>query len=254
MKFSLRPGVQEGGYVLLGIAIGLVIMGIFMGAAVPVWEHVNQRDREEELLWRGKQYVRAIERYQRKYPGAFPAKVEDLVKDKFLRKAYEDPMSEEGEWTILRQNSPEVKAITGVGGGRRQTGQGQQGQQSQQGLASRERSRSLGQSSGLGQRSMTGQALGGIIGVSSMSEDEAIRKPGKKEELFLQTAGSGEKYNEWLFIFVAARNPQQQNPGGARLPGGRPGQQQPGQPGNRGPGWRQNPGGNNPRSPAPRQP
>ncbi len=249
MTISFRSDARERGYVLLGIAIGLVIMGIFMAAAVPVWEHVNQRGREDELLWRGKQYVRAIERYQRKYPGAFPSKVEDLVKDKFLRKAYEDPMSEDGEWKILRQNSPEVRGVTGVGGEPRQR---QRGQQGQQGLQSQERSRSLGQTSGLGRRSMTGQALGGIIGVSSKSEDEAIRKPGKKEELFLRTVGSGEKYNEWLFIYVAARNLQQQNPGGSRQPG-RTGQQR-GQPGQQGQGGFQNPGTSNPRSPAPRQP
>ena len=34
----LRPlDSNDRGYVLLGIAIGLVIMGIFMAAAVPVW-------------------------------------------------------------------------------------------------------------------------------------------------------------------------------------------------------------------------
>ena len=237
----LSPDSNDRGYVVLAIAIGLVIMGIFMAAAVPVWEHVNQREREEELFWRGKQYVRAIEQYQRKYPGAFPSKVEVLVKDKFLRQAYEDPMSKDGEWKILRQNSPEMRGITNPGGVKRQAAGGR----------AESPQRSLGQSSGLGQQSMTGQALGGIIGVSSTSEEEAIRKPGKKEELFLRTMGSGEKYNEWLFIYVAARDPGQPNPGGARQPGGRPSQQQSGQ---RGPGWRQNPGGSNPRSPAPRQP
>ncbi len=232
---------NDRGYVLLGIAIGLVIMGIFMAAAVPVWEHVNQREKEEELLWRGRQYVRALERYQRKYPGAFPAKMEDLVKDKFLRKIYEDPMSEDREWRILRQNSPEVRAITTPGGGRRQRGRGR----------SELPQRRLGDPSGLGRRSMTGQALGGIVGVASKSEDEAIRRPGKKEELFLRTVGEGAQYNEWLFIYVAARNPQQQNPAarGPRQPGqsqrGRPGTGQPGQAG---------PGGNTPRPPGPPRP
>ena len=240
----LRPlDSNDRGYILLGIAIGLVIMGIFMAAAVPVWEHVNQREKEEELLWRGRQYVRALERYQRKYPGAFPAKMEDLVKDKFLRKIYEDPMSEDREWRILRQNSPEVRAITIPGGGQRQRGGGR----------SELRQRRLGDPSGLGRRAVTGQALGGIVGVASKSEDEAIRRPGKKEELFLRTVGEGAQYNEWLFIYVAARNPQQQNPGarGPRQPGqsqrGRPGTGQPGQPGQPGPG------GNTPRPPgAPR--
>ena len=233
MTSPFRAHAHERGYVLLGIAIGLVIMGIFMAAAVPVWEHVNQREKEEEMLWRGRQYVRALERYQRKYPGAFPAKMEDLVKGKFLRKIYEDPMSEDREWRILRQNSPEMRAITTPGGSRRQRGGGR----------SELPQRRLGAPSGLGRRAVTGQALGGIVGVASKSEDEAIRRPGKKEAQFLRTVGEGAQYNEWLFIYVAARNPQQQNPG-ARGPR-QPGQSQRGRPGTGKPGT----GGNTPRPP-----
>jgi type II secretory pathway pseudopilin PulG len=85
---------SESGYVLLGIVILLVILGIGMGAAVPVWQHVMQREKEEELIWRGFQYAQAIERYQKKYPGAFPPNLEVLVKEKFLRKLYKDPMKD----------------------------------------------------------------------------------------------------------------------------------------------------------------
>ena len=106
-----RHGERERGYVLFGIAIGLVILGIAMTAAVPLWQKVMQREREQELIFRGYQYMQAIELYQRKYPGAYPADIDVLVKEKFLRKAYTDPFSEdgEGEFRILRQMSPELQ-------------------------------------------------------------------------------------------------------------------------------------------------
>ena len=88
-----RHGERERGYVLFGIAIGLVILGIAMTAAVPLWQKVMQREREQELIFRGYQYMQAIELYQRKYPGAYPADIDVLVKEKFLRKAYTDPFS-----------------------------------------------------------------------------------------------------------------------------------------------------------------
>ena len=245
----MRSGTRsDEGYVLLGIAIGLVIMGIFMAAAVPVWDHVIQRDREEELIWRGRQYVQAIERYQRKYPGAFPANMEVLVDEKFLRKAYEDPMAEEGEWRILRQNSPELRSLMAPGtqlpgqrADRRFRAPGRPGQPSR-----------LGQPSQLGRRSMTGEALGGIVGVASASEKETIRIPGQKQAAFLKTVGEAKQYSEWLFVFQVAPDPTQ--PPGARGQRGRRGR--PGQPGQAGQAGRpgQRPGAGPGRSNRPQPP
>jgi len=249
---------SEQGYVLLGIAIGLVIMGIFMAAAVPAWEYVIQREKEEELLWRGRQYVKALERYQRKYPGAFPASVDALVEEKFLRKAYEDPMSGEGEWRILRQNSPELQGpVPG----------GPQGPQAMPGRDPRIRApqpfrspQPIGRPSQLGRQSlqsMTDQQLGGIVGVASASDKSTIRIPGRKEAAFLRTVGEGEKYNEWLFVFQVAQDPTQPGLGQPGRPGQGPGGQPPVRPGfpGGGPGG---PGGfntpntpNRPRSPNP---
>ena len=41
---------HEDGYVLFGIAIGLVILGIAMTAAVPLWQKIVQREREKARL------------------------------------------------------------------------------------------------------------------------------------------------------------------------------------------------------------
>ena len=53
---------------------------------MPVWSHATRREREEELIWRGEQYRRAIMLFQRKYANTFPPNLDILVEQKFLRK------------------------------------------------------------------------------------------------------------------------------------------------------------------------
>jgi hypothetical protein len=62
-----------------------------------------RRDREQEMVHRGQQYVRAIRRYYRKF-GRYPSKIEDLETSnniRFLRRRYKDPMVPNGEWKVL---------------------------------------------------------------------------------------------------------------------------------------------------------
>ena len=228
-SLSTAAECGEGGYVLLGVTIILVIMGLFMGLAAPVWQHVMKREREEELLWRGRQYVRAIELYQRKFPGAFPPNIDILVEQKFLRKAYTDPMVKDGEWKVLRQLSPEVRRMMNPAA--RAGDQGERGRSGRSpGLSQSQSQRQKRSTTTRSPRSRLGggsgeQGLGGIVGVMSTSEEDSIRIIDGKD-----------KYSEWLFVYVQQRR-------GARRPGrgrgqpGRPGQQpglggqQPGRPG-----------------------
>ena len=228
---STRHRQQEKGYVLLGIAIGIVILGIFMGAAVPVWQHVMQREREEELMWRGMQYVGAIERYQKKFPGAYPPTVEILVEQKFLRRAYKDPMTEDGEWRIIRQLSPEVRVLpgsvgpqgqpAGMGSGTRggtrggQRGQGGSGFGDRRGGAGSFGGQQGGPSSfsgtgGFESRGKDDLALGGMVGVASRSTEKSIKVWAGKET-----------YDQWLFISLpqAAQRPGGIAPGAPGPPG-----------------------------------
>jgi type II secretory pathway pseudopilin PulG len=197
---------RQSGYVLLGITIAIVIMGIFMGLAGPVWQTVMKREREEELLWRGRQYVRAIELYQKKYPGAYPANLEILVKEKFLRKLYPDPMAEDGEWKILRQLSPEVRRMQNPAGRAGGLRDGDKGNRQARGKSASKRQP---RRSSFGARG--DERLGGIVGVVSKSEEESLRIIDGKSA-----------YNEWLFVYV-------QDARGTRRPGA-PGRRPPGAP------------------------
>jgi hypothetical protein len=80
-------------------------MIIAASAAVPNLLIQGQREKEEELIWRGEQYVRAIRLYYRKY-GRFPQSIEDLHKSRnqlrFLRKPYPELMNrKDGSWRLI---------------------------------------------------------------------------------------------------------------------------------------------------------
>jgi type II secretory pathway pseudopilin PulG len=79
---------------------GLAIMGIAWTLVVPVWKQYVQREKEAELIFRAGQYARAVALYQRKYANAFPPSVEVLLREKFLRKKYKDPITK-GDFRYL---------------------------------------------------------------------------------------------------------------------------------------------------------
>lgn len=229
---SHRAGSKQDGYILFGIAVALIILGIFMGIAVPLWQKIMQREREQELIFRGYQYMQAIELYQRKFPGAYPPNLDILVDQKFLRKAYTDPMTEDGEWRFIRQLSPELQPggqVPGQSSGITDLNRSQARTRSP-GSATPGNAGAMRSATGDRFTSATGRSSmgsgdagqGGIVGVASKSEEETFYKvPGK------------EKYKDWLFVF-GAQPGQAGQAGQAGRPGqagqaGRPGQ--PGQPG-----------------------
>ena len=67
---------------------------------MPVWKQSVQREKEAELIFRAGQYARAVALYQRKYANAFPPSVDVLLREKFLRKKYKDPVTN-GEFRYL---------------------------------------------------------------------------------------------------------------------------------------------------------
>jgi hypothetical protein len=74
--------------------------------AAPSVRTERKREQEEEMIWRGKQYIHAIKLYYRKN-GRFPTNIDDLTKPKngslrYLRQAYKDPMNkEDGKWRLI---------------------------------------------------------------------------------------------------------------------------------------------------------
>jgi type II secretory pathway pseudopilin PulG len=108
------------GFAYIALLVAIIIIGISLGAAGKYWSHVLLRDKEEELLYRGDQYRRAIERYVAAVPGSqvYPQSIDDLLKDdrtatgkRHLRQKYKDPIS--GEDFVEIRNTL-TKRIIGV--------------------------------------------------------------------------------------------------------------------------------------------
>jgi type II secretory pathway pseudopilin PulG len=87
----------------LVVMLMLAVFAISLGAliAVPFWQTEVRREKEEELIFRGKQYVEAVRLYVLKNPGRFPSSLKELLDKKFIRKLYKDPMSATGEWNLV---------------------------------------------------------------------------------------------------------------------------------------------------------
>lgn len=90
-----RPGrsnLDDGGYILAVLLIGMAIAAVWMSAAIPAWRQQTTRQRELELIFRGEQYARSVALYYVKNC-TLPTNVDDLVARKFLRKKWNDPIT-----------------------------------------------------------------------------------------------------------------------------------------------------------------
>jgi len=93
--------LKREGYTLIMLMIAISLLSIGLLIAVPIWQTELQREKEEELIFRGKQYAEAIRMFQMKKPGTFPKSLDELFKEKCIRKLYKDPMTEHGEWDLI---------------------------------------------------------------------------------------------------------------------------------------------------------
>src|SRR5512147_1805240 len=88
-----RRAAEDAGFMMVAILIGMAIAAIMMTVALPKWGQQTQRAREEELIFRGEQYARAIVLYMVKNRGAYPPSIDILVEQKYLRKKWKDPIT-----------------------------------------------------------------------------------------------------------------------------------------------------------------
>ena len=197
-------GQGNRGYAMAALLVGMSVMAVLMSALLPVWSHMATREKEEELIFRGRQYARAIGLFQRKYANTAPPTIDLLVEQRFLRKKYKDPITNDDFQPIYANQA----AIQPPGGGPTSQRPGQS--------VSTTTPAPQPMQSGFGTTGAGPQ--GGVIGVTSKSKAESIK---------LYNGRS--KYNEWAFVYVQTA----QRPGQSGVPGqGAPGQQQqPGQPG-----------------------
>jgi len=98
-------GRGQQGYALLLVMFLLTLLVLMTITVAPSVLTDARREKETEMVWRGKQYVRGIKHYYMK-THRFPTQLEDLTKPKtgmrFMRQAYKDPMNDvDGSWRLI---------------------------------------------------------------------------------------------------------------------------------------------------------
>jgi len=196
-----RQLASERGYAMAGMLVAIAIMGITMSMLLPSWSTYVQREKEAELIFRGEQYMRAIELYQRQFPGAYPTGVEMLVEQRFLRRAYLDPMTG-SDFQLLDPTS--VTAAVG------EVQEVIPGVNIQQPGVTRVQQRPANPRSERAPMTEAGRGLengDGIIGVATTATGDSMALYNGRN-----------KYEDWLFVYM----PQVTDPGQAAagaLPG-----------------------------------
>ena len=168
-----RPQPGDRGYIMVALLVGMGVTAIWMSTLLPTWRQQAQRQKEDDLIFRGEQYARAIALFAVKNNGALPLSIDDLVEQRYLRKKWKDPITGK-DFQVLGTGSV-ITPGAGTGGGQ-QAGSGRGGAQPG----------AVGSPAG-------GAVQGGIRGVYSESTDTSIR-----------IYNNAQQYNQWLFDYQAA--------------------------------------------------
>jgi type II secretory pathway pseudopilin PulG len=134
----------------------LFLLAISLTIAAPRLARSIQRDRDVETKERGKQYIRAVQLYYRKFH-AYPPSADALVKTneiRFLRKKYIDPVTGKDDWKPIMFGQNKVPIAMGFFGQPLATGSSLGG---------------IGPSGGNGINGVNGAATGGAFGSSGSS-------------------------------------------------------------------------------------
>ena len=189
----------EAGYSLVLLAVIVTVMNIAVATALPVWSHAMQREREEELIFRGLQYAEAIRVFQNRF-GRLPVRLEELIETepRSIRQLWTDPITDSRDWGLV---------IATGGGGGVSVDPGRPGGDKQDPGAP---------PAGVGRPGGSPNLpRGPIQGVYSRSTDESIK-------VFLDR----QRYDQWKFTLALITG---QQGGAAGRPGQGQGQQNPGQ-------------------------
>jgi type II secretory pathway pseudopilin PulG len=127
-KITNRSARNQEGYLLLSVMLLITMMLIALAVAAPRIAQQIQRQKEEELIHRGKQYAIAIKKFYHKN-GTYPVSLDQLEStnnQRFLRHRYKDPMTSTGEWKLIHVGEAQITIPTAGGAGAPQ-GPGQAG-------------------------------------------------------------------------------------------------------------------------------
>jgi type II secretory pathway pseudopilin PulG len=117
-----RQRTAQQGYAYLALLILIAIIGVAAAATAQLGAVYQRRAAEQELLFVGSEFQRALSSYALATPVGQPNQprtLDDLLRDprypnavRHLRKLYADPLTGEVDWEFVR--SPDGQTIVGI--------------------------------------------------------------------------------------------------------------------------------------------
>lgn len=112
---------NQRGAALMAVLLMVAIMGLGAGIAGMTWRTKVRQSKEQELLWRGEQYRKAIASYcQAAHGGAkgkYPRSLEVLLEDprflhpvRHLRRPYKDPLTGD-DFVLIRNGAGDIIGV-----------------------------------------------------------------------------------------------------------------------------------------------
>ena len=119
----------QRGFTYLGLMFIIAVLGLTGAAASTLWSFQDQRQRERELLFIGRQFEKALVSYRQaplpppesaavEQPPDRPGRLEDLLRDprvpyvrRHLRQIYVDPFTGKAEWGVVRDPHQRIVGV-----------------------------------------------------------------------------------------------------------------------------------------------
>jgi type II secretory pathway pseudopilin PulG len=210
----------RAGYTLVFMMVMVAVMNIALAKATPVWSHLIQREKEEEMIFRGLQYAEAIRVFYVRY-NQWPQKLTELTEDKgkgrTIRQLWNNPLSgpdgfEANGWIPMFEGQPDPCSIpqnTGLEGSSSifDEGDGNGGNAGNGGFGS--------SGGGFGQQV---HQVGNIVGVCSREQPEIIQREIPNWQFTVQLLDSAVFGNEIGVFPLNSANIGRSFPGVNELP------------------------------------
>lgn len=131
---KLRIKENSAGFTYFGFLFLVMLIGLGLAGASLILRVQDQRQKEQELLFVGQQYIDAIGSYYNSASGIskkYPQRIADLLQDtrfltvkRHLRKPWNDPLTNKEKWGIVYTNLGGIAGFYSLTQGRplKQTG------------------------------------------------------------------------------------------------------------------------------------